>query len=184
MTLINTEGMAFIGPGSEWFWIALQFIALSITFIAIYRQLRTQQGQIRDNAKVLRSQAHYSALMVAQRPLEMLIGDEGLARIVNVGHSTPDALSEVEWARYGSYLFLLFNGWEYFYYQHRDASIPKEIWVGADGYFKGLVETKPGVTRFWSEFQTSFDEPFRSYAAGKFVTKPTPAGVPTAAAKG
>ena len=52
MNLINTERMAFIGPGSEWFWIALQFIALSITFIAIYRQLRTQKGQIRDNAKV------------------------------------------------------------------------------------------------------------------------------------
>ncbi len=40
MTLINTKGMAFIGPGSEWFWAALQFTALLITFIAIYRQLR------------------------------------------------------------------------------------------------------------------------------------------------
>jgi hypothetical protein len=40
MTLINTKGMAFFGPGSEWFWAALQFTALAITFIAIYRQLR------------------------------------------------------------------------------------------------------------------------------------------------
>jgi hypothetical protein len=40
VTLINTKGSAFIGPGSEWFWAALQFIALAITFIAIYRQLR------------------------------------------------------------------------------------------------------------------------------------------------
>jgi hypothetical protein len=40
VTLINTKGMAFIGPGSEWFWAALQFTALAITFIAIYRQLR------------------------------------------------------------------------------------------------------------------------------------------------
>jgi hypothetical protein len=40
MTIINTKGMAFFGPGSEWFWAALQFIALLITFIAIYRQLR------------------------------------------------------------------------------------------------------------------------------------------------
>jgi hypothetical protein len=37
---INTNGMAFLGPGSEWFWAALQFTALVITFIAIYRQLR------------------------------------------------------------------------------------------------------------------------------------------------
>ena len=39
MTLINTNGMAF-GPGSEWFWAALEFTALAITFIAIYRQFR------------------------------------------------------------------------------------------------------------------------------------------------
>jgi hypothetical protein len=44
MTLINTKGMAFFGPGSEWFWAALQFTALTITFIAIYRQLRTARS--------------------------------------------------------------------------------------------------------------------------------------------
>jgi hypothetical protein len=43
--LINTDGMAFIGPGSEWFWTALSGIVLAITFIAIYRQLRLQRSQ-------------------------------------------------------------------------------------------------------------------------------------------
>jgi hypothetical protein len=37
---INTDGMAFIGPGSEWFWTALTGLILAGTFIAIYRQLR------------------------------------------------------------------------------------------------------------------------------------------------
>jgi hypothetical protein len=40
--LINPEGMAFIGPGSEWFWTAVSGIVLAVTFIAIYRQLRMQ----------------------------------------------------------------------------------------------------------------------------------------------
>ena len=44
MKLINTDGMAFIGPGSEWFWTALQFSALAITFVAIYRQVRAQRS--------------------------------------------------------------------------------------------------------------------------------------------
>jgi hypothetical protein len=43
--LINTEGMAFIGPGSEWFWTALSGIVLAVTFLAIYRQLRLQRSQ-------------------------------------------------------------------------------------------------------------------------------------------
>ena len=40
MTFINTDGMAFIGPGSEWFWTALSGIVLAVTFLGIYRQLR------------------------------------------------------------------------------------------------------------------------------------------------
>jgi hypothetical protein len=44
VTFINTNGMAFFGPGSEWFWAALQFTALAITFIAIYRQLRVARS--------------------------------------------------------------------------------------------------------------------------------------------
>ena len=40
MQFINTNGMAFIGPGSEWFWTAVSGLVLAGTFIAIYRQLR------------------------------------------------------------------------------------------------------------------------------------------------
>jgi hypothetical protein len=42
VTLINTDGMAFIGPGSEWFWTALTGIVLAVTFMAIARQLGMQ----------------------------------------------------------------------------------------------------------------------------------------------
>ena len=44
MTLINTDGMAFIGPGSEWFWTALTGVVLGITFIGIWRQLRLERA--------------------------------------------------------------------------------------------------------------------------------------------
>jgi hypothetical protein len=43
--LINTDGMAFIGPGSEWFWTAVSGLVLAVTFLAIYRQLRLQRSQ-------------------------------------------------------------------------------------------------------------------------------------------
>ena len=39
VSLINNDGMAFIGPGSEWFWTALSGVVLAITFLGIYRQL-------------------------------------------------------------------------------------------------------------------------------------------------
>jgi hypothetical protein len=32
-----------------------------------------------------------------------------------------------------------------------------------------LIETKAGYTRFWSEWETAFDEPFRSYVINLFA---------------
>lgn len=43
MRLGDMEGLTLIGPGSEWLWIALQFLALSITGFAIFRQVRAQR---------------------------------------------------------------------------------------------------------------------------------------------
>ena len=40
MSLMNTQGLVLIGPGSEWFWSAISGLILAGTFIAIYRQLR------------------------------------------------------------------------------------------------------------------------------------------------
>jgi hypothetical protein len=42
MTVFNLDGAVLFGPGSEWLWIFAQFIALAVTGLAIYRQLRAQ----------------------------------------------------------------------------------------------------------------------------------------------
>ena len=44
MAVINPEGLTLIGPGSEWFWIMAQFVALAITGFAIYRQFEAQRS--------------------------------------------------------------------------------------------------------------------------------------------
>jgi hypothetical protein len=47
---------------------------------------------------------------------------------------------------------------------------------------RDLVHTKPGCARFWSENQTSFDEPFRSYVAAEFAKTLVPSDAATAPA--
>lgn len=42
VNVINTDGLVLIGPGSEWFWAAAQFVAVVVSLAAIYRQLRAQ----------------------------------------------------------------------------------------------------------------------------------------------
>lgn len=183
MKIVNTDGLAFFGPGSEWFWTALQFTALAITFVALYRQLGTQQLAIHEQTKLLRSQAHFNALSLSQRAREVLIRNEGFTRVMNVGWATPEALSPDDWTRCSVYMFMQFNAWEYLYYQHRDDAIPTEYWVGAEAYYGNLVATNPGYARFWSENEVSFDEPFRSYAVGEFARRRPVAAATTAAAQ-
>lgn len=38
--MVNSEGIALFGPGSEWFWSMLQFVVVAITLVGIYVQLR------------------------------------------------------------------------------------------------------------------------------------------------
>ena len=57
-------------PGLEWKAMGLTEITgvVAVVVSVLYLGL-----QIRDNTKVLRSQAHYNALSLAQRPMEMMI---------------------------------------------------------------------------------------------------------------
>lgn len=150
------------------YWALLAEIAGAIAIVVSVIYLGVQ---IRANTKVLRSQAHYNALSLAQRPFEMAIADQSLADLIETSYAFPERLSEGQWFRCGNYLFMQFNSWEYLYYQNIDGSIPNQLWVGADAYFKELVETKPGLKRFWSEYQHGFDDPFRSYVANQFAKK-------------
>ncbi|MEK6721229.1 MAG: hypothetical protein AABZ33_11255 [Chloroflexota bacterium] len=80
-------------------------------------------------------------------------------------------MNEAEWLRCSSHIFLQIDGWEYLYYQHRDRSVPKELWEGEDVFFRNQVAANPGYARFWSENETSFAEPFHSHVAGAFAKK-------------
>jgi len=134
-------------------------VVLSVIYLAV---------QVSDNNRLLRSQAHYNGLELTQGPLEMLVENEGLAQIVIRCDVEPSSVEPTNWERCANYYFLLFNGWEYLYYQNTDGSIPPQLFRGADAQFKEYVRTKAGYRRFWSEYQIAFDEPFRSYADAAF----------------
>jgi hypothetical protein len=135
------------------YWALMAEIAGAIAIVVSVIYLGVQ---IRANTKVLRSQAHYNALSLAQRPFEMAIADQGLADLIETSYASPEKLTQQQWVRCANYLFMQFNSWEYLYYQNIDGSIPRQLWVGADAYFKELIKTKPGLKRFWSEYQHAF----------------------------
>ena len=135
-------------------------VVMSVAYLAL---------QVSDNNRLLRSQAHFNALTLGQRPLEMLAENENLAAVMANCDSDPDSVDQVGWSRCSALYFMQYNSWEYFYYQYADNSIPAQLWRGADAHFKRLVRTNLGYARFWAEGQVAFDEPFRSYVNNEFA---------------
>ena len=61
---------------------------------------------------------------------------------------------------------MAFNAWEYYYYEKGKDAIPENLWMGANAYYHENLVTKPGLKRFWSEYQHIYAEPFHSYVEG------------------
>lgn len=114
MKLINLDGLALLGPGSEWFWLMLQFVIVAITLYAIYRQLRLQASaaaieQMDDIVKEWDSESlhrHQLEILIAVRDgvapenlpygAASTIGDfwEGIGYLVQAGHISARLLYE------------------------------------------------------------------------------------------
>lgn len=138
--------------------------ALAVVVSVIYLAM-----EISDNTSELQSQGHFHALSLAQRPLELLIADRELADIIETGYTAPEQLSTTDWHRFSMYQIMAFNAWEYLYYANRSGSIPENLWAGADAYYKQLIRMRPALRRFWTEYEHSFDEPFKTYVDTTFV---------------
>jgi hypothetical protein len=129
-------------------------VVISVIYLAV---------QIAEGNKELRSQSHYNALSLGQRPFEIELENAELARIISTGYLEPDNLSGEEWYRFEQYQVMAFNAWEYYYYEHGKDAIPEQLWVGANAYYHQNLVTKPGLARFWEEYRHIYAEPFRSY---------------------
>ena len=139
-----------------------------ISAIAILASLLFLAIQIRGNTRALRSQSYFNGLQHGQRPFELMIEDQTLTRIVSEGYVAPERLSGEERERFNLHTFMLFNAWEYFYYQHRDQAIPKQLFAGTDAHMRKLIASGPGLSVFWSEYRHAYEEPFLSYVLSAF----------------
>lgn len=119
--------------------------------------------QIAESNEELKSQSHFNALILGQRPLEIELKNGDLARIINTGYVDNEELTDVEWYQFTQYQVIAFNAWEFYYYENIKGSLPKELWIGANAYYENHAKTKAGLRRFWAENEHVYGEPFRTY---------------------
>jgi hypothetical protein len=79
MNLVNLEGSALLGPGSEWFWSMAQFVLVAGSLLGIYYQLRAQRSaSLYDQSAALTREWFDEGFSVSR--LAFLIEQEGRPR--------------------------------------------------------------------------------------------------------
>ena len=151
---ISLQGLAHIGE-----FIGGIAIIISLVYLAM---------QVSDSNRLLRSQAHYNDLMLAQGPGAIMVQNRELSILVGRCQAGNDGVSSAALARCHQYALMEINGWEYLYYQHLDDSIPSQLWVGSDAYYRNEIQTKAGYEKFWKDYHIAYAEPFHSYVAAIF----------------
>jgi hypothetical protein len=73
MNLVNTNGMSLLGPGSEWFWGAVQAVIIGITLIFIRQQLTAMKMATR-LGEMRKLEQRWESLSIAQARLSTAIG--------------------------------------------------------------------------------------------------------------
>ncbi|MGR8948338.1 MAG: hypothetical protein ACU84Q_09845, partial [Gammaproteobacteria bacterium] len=71
----------------------------------------------------------------------------------------------------GHYGFLLFNSWEFGFYQNRENNIPPDLWFGHDGWMRGAIKSNPSFEVSWRSLEHSFGMPIRNGVNGIFKQK-------------
>jgi hypothetical protein len=142
------------------YWAHVAEIIASIGVIASIIYLAVE---INDGTTTLKSQTHFNALQLVQRPIELLVADQELSEIVEIGELDPNSLTSTQWTRFCNYQLMAFNGWEYIWLLREDDAIPDALAGAADSYYIGLIQTKPGLRRFWAEYKFAWVDPFLGY---------------------
>jgi hypothetical protein len=147
-------------------------IAVVVTLAYLAVQVKHSREATAANNRLLRSQSLYNALETCQRPFELLIESETLAKLLLECDKAPYALDESDWSRCANYIFMQVNGWEYTYYQHLEDAVPPSFWLGVDGYMSNEARTRKGWVRFWEETADGVAEPFRSHVDERIRSNP------------
>ena len=132
-------------------------VVISVVYLAI---------QIGEGNEELRSQSHYNALSLGQRPFEIELENAELAGIVRLGSLRPEELTEDQWYIFTQYQIMAFNAWEYYFYEQEKGAIPEQLWIGANSYYIDNATRKPGLRKYWAEYNHIYADPFKSYVDG------------------
>jgi hypothetical protein len=104
--------------------------------------------QVRHNTRSTKLASMQSTMLAAQNVGILPAQDRGLARVVRLGMTTPDALDDDEFQQFRYFLMSMLRVHEDMFVQHKAGVIDDETWLARASSLKTIFST-PGGRKIW-----------------------------------
>ena len=117
--------------------------------MAVLASLLYVAREIRENSRSTRLAAMQSAMLAAQNVMALPAQNHQLARVVRLGLTDPDGLTDDEYQQLRYWLFLLLRVHEDMFVQHKAGVIDDETWIARSSSVRTIFAT-PGGRKVWA----------------------------------
>ena len=129
--------------------------------LAVLSSLIYVAREIRENSRATRLAAMQSSMLAAQNVMALQVQDRDLARVIRVGMTDPDELTEDEFQQFRIWLFLVLRVHEDMFVQHKAGVIDDDTWLARADSLRTVFAT-PGGRRIWAA-ATAYRADFRAW---------------------
>jgi len=130
--------------------------------LAVLSSLIYVARQIRESSRATRLAAMQSSMLAAQNVMALQVQDRDLARVIRVGMTDPDELTEDEFSQFRMWLFLVLRVHEDMFVQHKAGVIDDETWLARAVTARAMFAT-PGTRRVWEASSNAYRADFRAW---------------------
>ena len=141
-------------------WDAISALAEVLGVIGLVITVLYLSRQVRDNTNSIRRSTTHDALRSIAGFNEFVASDPELTDLFWRGTSDPEGLTDAEWRRFVSLASTLIRRFELLYLDHREGSLPDQIWEAQETNIRTWM-TKPGAQMWFQSFGGHVHPEFR-----------------------
>jgi hypothetical protein len=143
---------------SEWANVAEIVSAVAIIGSLVYIAVQIDQTKVAIEASTQQGRQDFG-----RNQAELLITEPGLAKFVIEAEKDAKNLTEEEQLRFYEFTSWRLATWENSYIANIEGIMAEEMWLSWDGYYRLLVEGKPGYIQFFEDTRPQWDARFMKH---------------------
>ena len=145
-------------------WEAVSAVAEVLGVLGVVVTLLYLSKQVQANTQSIRRATTHEALESIADFNEFVASDPALVDIFWRGTREPGELSDEEWRRFVSLASTLIRRFELLYLDHKNGTLPKEVWVAQANNIRTWMAT-PGAIKWFESLGAHVHAGFRDFVS-------------------